>query len=394
MNGRDRIASVLRFEEPDRLPIDLGGTTGASGIHVLAYAALRRYLGLPERPVRCSDVMQQLAVIDEDFRRHLQLDVIQISANTIVKEWVPYRLYPELDVFLPQEIVPTCDQQGTWLLHDAQGTQYRKPASSFYFDAEDGKSWYSYAPPLTDDFLRRLKQRTKEIAAETGCALAIAFGGGFLSSDPAFLMDLLEEPEAIYEQLNQRCEVLIERYQVLHETIGDQTFCVVFADDFGAQAGPMIGPELFSQSIVPHYRRFSEWLHQHTKWKLYLHSCGAIESLLEMIIDMGVDILNPIQTSARGMDPVLLNETYGGRIVFWGGGCDTQRVLGFLPTEKLAAHVRERVELFAPGGGFVFNQIHAIQPTVDPASIVAMFDAARSVDPYRRKGSLHSGRER
>ena len=144
----------------------------------------------------------------------------------------------------------------------------------------------------------------------------------------------------------------------------------------------MMAPELFAERIAPHYRRFTDWLHAETDWKLYLHSCGAIEPLIESLIGAGVDILNPVQTSAEGMDPHLLKKRYGGRIVFWGGGCDTQRILGFASPEEIREHVRERIRIFAPGGGFVFNQVHAIQATVPPEHIEAMLGAARQYGEY------------
>ncbi len=382
MNSRERIACALGHAEPDRVPLDLGGTTGASGIHVVAYARLRRHLGLPERPVRCCDVMQQLAVIDADVIEHFGLDVRRIDGTTFVEDWEEHPLFAETTVALPAGLDLRLQANGDWLLRAADGARFIKPASSWYFDAEDGQGWYSLNPPLTDEFLARLTAGTRKLYESSASALALNFGGGFFSAQPEFMMDLLEEPERVAAELDRKCDGLIERYTRLHRAVGAYTFGIVFADDFGSQAAPLISPELFRELIVPPYRKFSRWLRAKTNWKLYLHSCGAIEPLLEDIIGMGVDILNPVQTSAAGMDPQTLKARYGGRIVFWGGGCDTQRVLGKVPLAELTAHVRERVRILAPGGGFVFNQVHAIQPDVPPADICALLETARAESPY------------
>jgi uroporphyrinogen decarboxylase len=285
-------------------------------------------------------------------------------------------------VRLPAGLDLARQPDGTWVLTHPNGRRYLKPPASHYFDAEDGKGWYGLGPALTDETLAALQTYTRTLYTETDLALTAKFGGGFSSHQPEFLMDLLLEPGKVQDRLGRQCDALIEKYSRLHEAIGDYTFCVVFADDLGTQNAPMLGPDLFAEAIAPHYRRFADWLHSHTNWQLYLHSCGAIEPLIETLIDCGVDILNPIQTSAVGMDPAELKRTYGGRIVFWGGGCDTQSVLGFRPPEEIAEHVRERIRIFAPGGGFVFNQVHVIQPNVPPEHVCAMFDTARQVGAY------------
>jgi len=174
----------------------------------------------------------------------------------------------------------------------------------------------------------------------------------------------------------------VERFDRYYAAVGPYVQVVNVNDDLGTQNAPMLSPDLFAEAIAPHYRRFADWLHADTNWQLYLHSCGAIEPLIETLIDVGVDILNPIQTSAAGMDPTELKRKYGGRIVFWGGGCDTQSVLGFRSPEEIADHVRDRIRVFAPGGGFVFNQVHVIQPNVPPEHICAMFDTARQCGTY------------
>jgi len=381
MDSRGRVMKALRFEEADRVPVDLGGTTGASGIHVLAYAALKKSLGLPCTQVKCNDLMQQLAVIEPEVMERLHLDVAQVSPVTFAKEWHPLPLYPGLEVLSPQPVDLRRVGNG-WELRNHAGALFRKPDSSLYFDAADGKGWFNFHVPLTDAFLAGLARDVARLHETTPHALSTRFGGGFFSSDPDFLERMLEEPEEVGGELLKRADGLIETYGRLWKALGERVFCVIFADDFGTQNAPMLSPALFERVIAPAYRRFSSWLHRETPWKLYLHSCGSIEPLMESIVAMGVDLLNPIQTSATGMDPAALKAKYGKRLVFWGGGCDTQGVLGKVPLAELRRHVRERVGILKPGGGFVFNQVHAIQADVPAADILALFDTVHECGGY------------
>lgn len=382
MTSRERVLATCHFEEPDRVPVDLGGSTGASGIHVLAYDRLRRHLGLSSGTVTCNDVMQMLAQVEGDIQTHFGLDVAAIDATCAVRDWTEYPLVDGLQVRLPAGLDLSRQADGTWGLLHPNGQRFLKPPSSFYFDAVDGKGWYGLGPPLSDETLAALQTYARTMYRETDLALCAKFGGGFSSHQPEFLMDLMLEPAKTQDRLARQCDALIERYGRLHQALGDYTFCIVMADDLGTQNAPMMSPDLFAEAIAPHYRRFAEWLHTKTNWLLYLHSCGAIEPLIETLIGCGVDILNPVQTSAAGMDPAELKRKYGTRIVFWGGGCDTQTVLGFRPPEEIAEHVRERLRILAPGGGFVFNQVHAIQPNVPPEQVCAVFDTVREHGAY------------
>jgi len=382
MTSRERVLAACNFHEPDRVPIDLGGSAGASGIHVLAYDRLRAHLGLSYGSVKCNDLMQQLAVVEGDVRERFGLDVVAVDGTCVLREWESYHLFDGLDVQMPAGLNLERLPDGEWRFTDVYGRVFRKPPSSYYFDAVDGMGWHNLSPPLTDEILEQIQEYTDTLYRETDLAICARFGGGFASHNPQFLIDLVLEPERVEDTLARRCDDTIRLYERIHQAIGDRTFCIVFADDLGTQKGPMMAPEMFARQIAPHYKRFCDWLHANTSWKLYLHSCGAIEPLIETLIWAGVDILNPVQTSAIGMDPRALKRKYGGRIVFWGGGSDTQQVLGFVRPEQVADHVRERLAILSPGGGFVFNQVHAIQANVDPLSICAMLDAARKYGRY------------
>ncbi len=382
MNSRERVQKVLRFEEPDRIPVDLGGTSGASGIHVIAYRNLKKHLGLSHTVIRSNDAMQQLAMMEPEIMERLHVDVMQISTALISEDWHEYKFFPDLPVLFPMKLDAKRGTDG-WTLRDSSGDIYHKPDSSLYFDSADGRHWFSTDLPLTDENLSKLQRKTKEIYDSTGYALAGRFGGSFFESNPEFLMDLVLEPDKITESLTKKCDAMIEKIGRVNQAIGKYIFCVTFADDFGAQNAPLLSPDLFREMLVPHYKRFSSWLHANTSLKFYLHSCGAIAPLLDDIVAMGADILNPIQTSAAGMDPSILKAKYGKKIVFCGGGCDTQNVLGFKSKEELEEHVKERLRILSPGGGFIFNQIHAIQANVDPESILTMFDTVHKLGKYK-----------
>ena len=330
MNSRERVLTALAFKEADRIPIDLGGSTGASGIHVIAYHNLKQYLGLGG-PVKCNDVMQQLAQVEDVIRERLHIDVVQVNALAFHQEWAPLTLHSspaDMNVLYPAGLDIQVEANGARLLKNAAGQRFQMPQGAYYFDAEDGKSWFSWPYELTDENLAALQRNTSRIYEETGYAISANFGGNFFSVEPEFMMDLMLEPEKIGDMLAQRCDDLIKKYTMLHQAIGEYTFCISFADDFGSQNAPMVSPDIFHERIAPHYKKFTSWLHSKTNWKLYLHSCGAIEPLIDSIIEMGADILNPVQISATGMDPVKLKEKYGRKIIFWGGGCDTQNILG------------------------------------------------------------------
>jgi uroporphyrinogen decarboxylase len=193
--------------------------------------------------------------------------------------------------------------------------------------------------------------------------------------------------------MDRSVEATIQCLRLVHQAVGDYCFAWgIAADDSGTQRGEFVRPELWAEMIKPHYKKLCDWIHAHTSWKVFLHSCGSIHHLIPHFIEAGIDILNPVQTSAANMDPARLKREFGERIVFWGGGCDTQRVLGQASPDEIRQHVKERLKIFAPGGGFVFNQVHNIQANVPPDNVLAMFEAAYEFGEYERAGERESGR--
>jgi uroporphyrinogen-III decarboxylase len=198
-----------------------------------------------------------------------------------------------------------------------------------------------------------------------------------------WMMMLLSEKDTCHEMMDRSVEAAISCLQLASQAVGDRCFAWgIASDDSGTQRGEFISPDLWAEMIKPHYAKLCGWMHRHTKMKTFFHCCGSIAGLIPHLIEAGVDILNPVQTSAAGMDPAVLKARFGGRIVFWGGGCDTQSILPTATPEAVREHVRERMDLFKPGGGYVFNQVHNIQANVPPENIVAMLEAACQFGRY------------
>ena len=273
------------------------------------------------------------------------------------------------------------------------------PKNGYYFDDKSFNRGGPLDPQkfrpirdIPDEHLKLLGRYGRSLYENTdyailGWGFGVCFLGLSLITDRAnnvtqglpddWMMMLMTEKETCHEMMDRSVEATIRCLALVHQAVGDRCFAWgIASDDSGTQRGEFIRPELWAEMIKPHYRKLCDWIHAHTSWKMFLHSCGSIYHLLPHLIEAGIDILNPVQTSAANMDPARLKREFGDKIVFWGGGCDTQQVLGDATPEEIREHVRERLEIFAPGGGYVFNQVHNIQRNVPPENVVAMFDAA------------------
>jgi len=399
MTGRERVAATLRFEEPDRAPIDLGGMR-STGIHVFALAQLRRRLGLEERPLFMYDTGQCLGWPDPDVRERFHVDVVPLeppSRNPGVGTWRPWRPAPDCPLMVPEDFHPEPGEDGGWVLRNATGdVTSRMPKDGFYFDgtgdrfaAPEMPSVEDYRP--SDDYadgdLDILAKRAQFLFERTDCAiLGSFFGGNLFDINVGGMVNWMtlvaSAPERAREYVEKACDAMIRRAGLVRQAVGGKVFALVIGNDMGTQRSELYSPETFQRVNAPGYKRFCEWVHAHTDFKVFLHSCGSIYHYIETLIDCGIDILNPIQTSAANMAPERLKKEFGGRIVFWGGGCDTQRVLPRASPDEVREHVRERMAIFKPGGGFVFNQVHNIQAGTPVDNIVAMLDAAREFGGY------------
>jgi uroporphyrinogen decarboxylase len=392
MTGRERIARVLRFEIPDRTPIDLGGMR-STGIHAFALRELRKRLGLDPDAVKVYDVGQFLGWPDAALRERFRVDVVALeppNRNADNADWRPWSPRRGLSFLVPADFRPVRDAGG-WALRDARGrVASRMPRDGFYFDgvadplaSREVPSLADYAPAATysDEFLDALAARADFLWRNTDCAILGSFFGGSmynlnLGGMVNWMEMLVAEPDRARAYVEKTCDAMIARARLVHQAVGERVFALVIGDDMGTQRGEWYSTQTFRAVNAPGYKRFCRWVHAHTPFKVFLHCCGSVYNYMEDFIDCGIDIFNPVQTSAANMEPERLAREFGGRIVFWGGGCDTQRVLPFGTPEEVRAHVRERVALFRPTGGFVFNQVHNIQAGVPVDNIIAMLDAA------------------
>jgi len=283
------------------------------------------------------------------------------------------------------------------------------PRGGFYFDAivrqepidddhlniEDNLEEFG---PISDAELAHFERESKRLYEETDRAILANFGGtafGDIALVPAtwlkhpkgirdiaeWYMSTVSRRDYVYRIFERQCEIGLENLAKIHEVVGERVTAVfITGADFGAQNGPFISPRTYRELYKPFHKAVNDWVHRHTSWKTWIHSCGSIWALLDDIVDAGFDILNPVQTGAADMDPQALKDKYGDRITFWGGGIDTQKTLPFGTPEDIRAEVHERMRIFGPGGGFVFNTIHNVQARIPVENLLALYEA---VSDYR-----------
>jgi uroporphyrinogen decarboxylase len=403
------------------VPIDFSGHR-SSGLAALAYAGLRAHLGLPKRPVRVYDPIQQLAVIDEDVLQRFGVDTVEMGRGFSLEDadWQEWTL-PDGSPCLMPAWVRLERQPGQWVMTSARGTLLgRMPDGALYFeqagypfadnatddlatlpDAYEECMWTSSAtaaPPgpraAGSDGARRLREGAARLRASTGRAVIGLFGGNlleagqFLYRNDNFFMILAAEPARAEAFMDRAVEMHLQNLGRFMAAAGDSIDVVLFGDDLGMQTGPQISPEMYSRLFKPRHRLLWETAKKlapagrggdpaRPAVRVMMHCCGSIRALLPDLIDAGLDAMNPVQVSTEGMEAKGLKRDFGRDIVFWGGGCDTQTVLRSGTPEQVRAHVRGQVQALAPEGGFVFQQVHNILAGVPPENVVAMFDAVR-----------------
>jgi hypothetical protein len=405
MDSRERVIRAVNHQVPDRVPIDLGALK-ASTISAIAYDRLKRRLGI-ETPTKVFDARFMTAAIETEILRRLHVDVVPLDLSCVLpvvrpnNEWIPRQLFDGTNVLFPPDTRIAENAEGDWILLDANGrpTTFKMPRGGYYFDDTSFNQGDRIDPEefrpvsdISDEHLSILADYGGSLYRNTdyailGWGFGVCFLGLSLITDRRsnvtqgltneWMMMLMTEKETCHELMDRSVEATIQCFKLLNEAVGDYVFgWGIAADDSGTQRSEFIRPELWAEMIKPHYKKLCDWVHAHTQWKTFLHCCGSIYHLIPHFIEAGIDILNPVQTSAANMDPIRLKQQYGDQIVFWGGGCDTQRVLGSALPEEVRDHVQERMRVFSPGGGYVFTQVHNIQANVPPDNILAMFDAA------------------
>lgn len=383
MKPRERVRLALNHQEPDRIPIDLGATI-VSSITKSAYIDLKHYLGMPLEEIRMLDYVQQLPYLDETLLERFGVDfrLVQLPAATA----------PGLEIFTEGDYYAFIDRWGSKLHMPKQG--------GLYFDwvdfpinelSEKALDEYNWPRPDPHEQIVRLGEQARYLYENTDYAL-VGSGviGGGIFEQPArtiglenFLMALAAEPKLADRLMEQITDIYIESCNQYLDQVGQYIEVFTYWDDVNTQNGWLIRPEVYRKMIKPKQRRLVEAIKQKTQAKIFFHGCGAVFDLIPDLIEVGFDILNPVQVSARGMDTRRLKEVYGNEIIFWGGGVDTQNVLPFGTPQEVVAEARRRIDDLASGGGFVFAAVHNIQAFIPPENIVALFETALDYGKYK-----------
>jgi len=383
MNSRDRCLVSLHHREPDRVPFDLAGSA-QTGIHVTAYANLRRYLGLPEREPKVRNLIGQIAEPDEDL-----LDILRVDT----------RLIPQAAPLLWRRLLDrnpddpkVRDEVDAWAFTDEWGIGWRMPKDGgFYFDMvrhpldgespEEQEKKYSWPDPLSPRRFEGLKARIQaarrmgKLVVLNGPCAGILEVYSWLRGYLRFYIDLAESTRRVEVFLDRLLEFKSTFWTRALAEFGDSVDVINEADDMAGQNGLLLSPETYRRLIKPrHARLFAAIKKAAPHVKVFFHSCGAIRPLIPDLIEAGVDILNPVQISAKGMAPFELKREFGKDLVFWGGGVDTQGIFATGKPQEIRVHVQKNIEALAPGGGFVFATVHNTQANVPPQNFMAMWE--------------------
>jgi hypothetical protein len=415
MTSRERLIATLSHRQPDRVCVDFGATA-VTGIYAGTVARLREaVLGEKDYRVKVIEPYQMLGEIDPKLRDALGIDVAGVPGRKTLfgfenADWKPFTLFDGTPVLVPGNFNVTEDADGSLLIYPEGDTSVppsgRMPKGGLYFDA------IIRQPPVVDEKLnpddnleefrdladaevRDFADRAARLAAETSCGSIIGLPGTAIGDIALVPAPFLKHPRGIrdvaewyistaarqdylHRVFSRQTEIAVRNIERLGKAVGDRVQAAfVCGTDFGTQRGPFLARRAYRDLYSPYYRRLNAAIHKATPWKTFKHSCGSVYQLIPDFIDDGFDILNPVQCSAAEMDPKRLKKEFGRRVTFWGGGVDTQKTLPFGKPREVYKEVRARIDLFAPGGGFVFNAIHNIQARTPVENVMAMFKAIR-----------------
>ncbi|MBI9101844.1 MAG: methyltransferase [Spirochaetales bacterium] len=414
MTSRERIQLSLTHKSPDRVPIDLGSNPSA-GISAIAHRNLMKYLGREESPTLIYDVVQQLAQPDMDLVDLLGVDILDIGRgfNDKSSDWYPVKLATGDKAFYPSWFKPELNSSGTWEARHRQSGDLIAimPEGATFFDqtvfpfidgypegraamnevldeALDRVLWSHLVHSPWDHagdagFYNELRKKAIHLRETTDKALMVVVGsnlfewGTFLRRMDNFLMDLYTDQGNVAILV----ELLMERHMksltAVCESVGDVVDVIRFGDDLGMDSGPFMGLDVYRELFHAHRKRLSDYVHENSSMKTFLHTCGSVYQFIPDFIESGIDIINPVQTNCLNMEPERLKSEFGDDMVFWGGGMDPREILNKGSVQQVRTEVARRLDVLAPRGGFVFANIHNIMPDVPPENIVAMFEAVR-----------------
>jgi len=414
-SSRENFKKTINHQQPDSVVVDFGSSP-VTGIHAVIVEKLREYYGLERKPVKIIEPYQMLGELDADLIREMNIDVVGIGGEKNMfgipnKDWKQHKTFWGQEVLFPGEFNYTFNVNGDILIHPEGDTSVQPsammPKTGYFFDAierqgpiddttlkiEDNMEEFGR---VTDHDLEFWKEQIGTIE-RSGKAVLANLGGTALGDialvpavqlkDPKgirgvaeWYMSTLTREDFIREIFDRQTDIAIENLKDFYKVIGDKIDVVyICGADFGTQNSTFCSPETFARVWLPYYKKVNDWIHQNTGWKTFKHSCGAIVTLLDLFIDSGFDIINPVQINAAGMDPKELKRKFGDRIVFWGGGVDTQGVFAFGTPTQVKEQVKRQCSILNANGGFVFNTIHNIQANVPFENVVAMLEALKEI---------------
>ena len=385
MNSRERVLTALNHKEPDRVPFDMGGTV-LTGINVKAYAALRDYLGLPPIELTIVDVVQQLAQVDDDVIDRLGVDV----RNVAPRSSATYRI----------EIK---DMQGGnyTYFYDEYGIGWRMPkVGGLYYDMfdhplgghidESNVDRYVLPDPKDPARFAGLREAAERVIEEEQRALIVGnlsagifemylWTRGFTDG----YSDFVGKPARSQNIMHRFMDLQLAYWEKMFDVLGDMIDVVQLADDFAGQNDMLISPSSYRRHLKPLHKELFDFIHSRSSAKIFLHSCGSIRKVIPDLIEIGLDVINPVQVSAAGMNSAELKREYGTDLTFWGGGVDTQRAFNENHTpEEVREDVKRRITDLMPSGGFVFATVHNILHNVPPENIMAMWETLQEYGAY------------
>jgi len=414
MTSRERLRAALNHQEGDRVPVDFG-STAVTGIHVSAVTRLRRAVLKDDRyRVKVIEPYQMLGELDAPLREALGIDTVGLIPRKTLfgfenADWKPFSLFDGTEVLVPRNFNVTTTATGDYLIYPEGDTTVpasgHMPKDAFFFDTiirqppvddenlnpADNLEEFSL---LDDATLQWYDWRIRELEA-TGSAVVLTMPGTAFGDIALVPAPWLKHPKGIrdieewyistavrkdyvHAIFEKQCEIGLKNLETLIHRLGDRVQAVFLTGtDFGTQRGTFISKEAYRELFKPYHTRVNKLVHQKSSWKTFIHSCGAVYDLLPDFIDAGFDILNPVQCSAACMDARTLKKEFGQHLVFWGGGANTQQTLPFGTPGEVYREVRERIEIFGAGGGFVFDTVHNIQGPTPVANLLAMFKALK-----------------
>lgn len=407
MTSRERVMASINHREPDKLAMDLGSNVSA-GISGMAYGNLKKYLGMNEGHVRIYDVVQQVAQPEIEILDLIGADVLDVGRvfNEKDSDWYDVTLSNGIKAQWPAWFRPVQQPDGSYNNYAPDGTLIaRMPKGGMCFD----QTYFPYIEDYPDNydhldeemskvlwsamvhspwdhskeegFYEDLRRRCIALRNSTDRALMITCGcnffewGTFLRRMENFLMDTYADPENVLALNDQLLERHLAMLTKVCEYVGDVVDIVRFGDDLGMNTGMFMSLEKYRELFKPYHTKINEYVHTHSNMKTFLHSCGSIYPVMGDLIDAGFDIINPVQTTARDMDPARLKQEFGKDITFWGGGCNTRTILNNATPQEVYDYSRRMIDIFYKDGGFIFNTEHNILPDVPPENIMAMYKA-------------------